>query len=112
MRYGANDIYSFRTATGSIACNNGTFGDPVYGVDKSCSYAPTTSSASAPAPAASPWTQCAGENGSCSFDGTRQVRYGANGVYVFKTVTGSILCNNANFGDPVYGVFKTCEYSS
>jgi hypothetical protein len=112
VRYGANGAYSFRTATGSIACDNGTFGDPAYGVRKSCSYGPATSSAPTPAPAAANWVQCASENGTCSFDGSRQVRYGANGVYVYRTATGAINCSNGTFGDPVYGVVKTCAYSS
>ena len=79
---------------------------------KSCSFAPATTTAAAPAPAGSGWTTCAGEDSTCSFDGTRQVRYGANGVYVYKTVTGPVLCGNANFGDPIYGVVKTCSYST
>ena len=113
VRYGANGVYAYRSATGSIACDNGTFGDPIYGVVKSCSYA---TSGSAPAPstpvAASGWTDCAAENGSCSFPGTRQVRYGANGVYTFKTATGSISCDNATFGDPLYGTVKSCSFGS
>lgn len=111
VRYGASDLYSYRTATGSVVCNNGTFGDPAYGVIKSCSYAPATTTAAAPAPTSS-WTQCAGENGSCSFSGTRQVRYGANGVYVYKTVAGPISCNNSTFGDPIVGVVKMCSVSA
>ena len=113
VRYGANDLYSYRTATGAIVCNNATFGDPAYGVVKNCSYAAaTTAAAPAPAPAPAPasnWTECAGENGSCTFSGTRQVRYGANGVYVYKTVAGPISCSNAIFGDPLYGVVKMCS---
>jgi hypothetical protein len=110
VRYGANDVYSYRTATDSIRCDNGAFGDPLYGTAKSCSYGPVTT-AGAPAPA-SVWAQCAGENGSCSVDGTRQVRYGANGVYVYKTVSGTISCNNASFGDPIVGVVKMCTVSA
>jgi serine protease len=58
------------------------------------------------------WTQCASEGGTCSFSGTRQVRYGANNTYATKTFTGSTACTNAVFGDPIYGVAKTCSYSS
>jgi hypothetical protein len=113
VRYGANDAYSYRTATGSILCNNGTFGDPAYGLPKSCSYAAATTTAEAPAPApTSSWTACAAENGSCSFSGTRQVRYGANGVYVYKTATGPISCSNSTFGDPIVGVVKLCSVSA
>jgi hypothetical protein len=111
VRYGANEFYSYRTATGSIICNNSNFGDPLYGVVKSCSYgAETTAAAPVPAPS-SDWTMCAAEDSTCSFDGTRQVRYGANGVYTYQTLTGPVSCNNSVFGDPLVGVVKVCSYS-
>jgi len=65
-----------------------------------------------PPPTTETWTYCATERGTCSFSGTRQVRYGANGKYYTKTFTGSTLCANSVFGDPVYGVVKSCSYSS
>ncbi len=51
---------------------------------------------------------CASEYGFCSFSGTRTVAYGANGVYAYVTATDGIDCNNANFGDPLKGVDKSC----
>ncbi|MBC7513361.1 MAG: hypothetical protein H7234_02860 [Herminiimonas sp.] len=39
VRYGANNIFAYKTATGSIGCNNYVFGDPLYGTFKSCYYA-------------------------------------------------------------------------
>ena len=57
------------------------------------------------------WTKCADEYGICSFSGVREVRYGANGVYVSKTANGSIECSNAVFGDPAPGADKSCEYA-
>ncbi|MFC7516869.1 DUF4874 domain-containing protein, partial [Herbaspirillum sp. GCM10030257] len=54
MRYGLNGTYAYRTATGSIACNNATFGDPLPGTIKACDYASTTTSTPAPAPAPTP----------------------------------------------------------
>jgi serine protease len=65
--------------------------------------------APAPAPA---WTGCASEWGVCNFSGTRQVRYGANGIYAYKSATGAIACINDVFGDPVVGTVKACEYAS
>lgn len=56
------------------------------------------------------WTKCADEYNICSFSGTREVRYGLNGVYVTRTVTGPVSCTNDVFGDPVVGVNKVCEY--
>ena len=38
IRYGANDSYNYWTYTGSVACNNATWGDPKPGVVKSCFY--------------------------------------------------------------------------
>jgi hypothetical protein len=124
VRYGANGSYGYKSATGSIACSNDVFGDPVWGVVKSCSYAdtsttstPTAPVVTSPAPTApvvtAPvWTRCSGEDGTCSFTGTHQVRYGANGVYATKSATGAIACNNNVFGDPIWGVVKSCEYQN
>lgn len=106
VRYGANGVYVTKTLTGPVSCSNGTFGDPVVGATKSCEIASTTS-----APALT-WTECAKEYGTCSVPGTRQVRYGANGQYAYKSVTTSVTCNNSVFGDPAVGASKTCAYSS
>jgi parallel beta-helix repeat protein len=59
----------------------------------------------------STWTRCATEGGVCNFTGTREVRYGANGVFAYRSATGSLACNNLTFGDPVYGSTKFCDYS-
>jgi hypothetical protein len=105
VRYGANGVYVYKTMMGNAACNNATFGDPIPGVVKSCAI-------DASAAAVQTWSYCASENGSCAVSGSRQVRYGAGGRYAYKTVTGAVACTNANFGDPAYGVVKTCEASS
>ena len=51
---------------------------------------------------------CAAENGNCSFSGTQNVAYGANGKFVFKALANGIACNNATFGDPIVGTVKAC----
>jgi hypothetical protein len=118
VRYGANGTYAYKSATDSIGCNNATFGDPIYGVAKSCSYATATSTTTTTAPvtttvaAPTTWTACAAENGTCSFSGTHQVRYGANNTYNYKSATGAIACDNTTFGDPIYGSVKTCDYAN
>lgn len=58
------------------------------------------------------WTVCASEGSVCSFNGVKEVRYGANGKYVTKQAKNSIACNNATFGDPIVGVAKSCSYSN
>ncbi len=55
------------------------------------------------------WTNCSNENQICSFSGTKRVRYGAGTSWREKISTGSIACNNATFGDPIPGTFKTCQ---
>ena len=56
------------------------------------------------------WIFCANENGTCSFTGTKLVRYGASGSYFYQTQTTSVACTNGQFGDPIVGTVKTCEY--
>jgi hypothetical protein len=119
VRYGANGVYVTKTLTGPVACTNAVFGDPLPGIStKACSISGTAAAAASPAPTTPPatvaaWTACASQWGTCSFSGTRQVRYGANGVYVTKTVTGPVACTNAVFGDPLPGISsKSCSYAS
>lgn len=111
VRFGANGAYAYKTATASIACTNASFGDPAPNVAKTCSVAGTTTTTT-PAPAPVTWTRCAGENGTCAFSGTREVRYGANNVFVTKLATSKVACSNAVFGDPLKNVVKSCAYAS
>src|SRR5258708_20643104 len=74
-------------------------------------------------PAQPSWLKCADEGGFCAFTGTKQVRYGSetdingvvNPVYSTLTINGDLVnptgsnCDNATFGDPVYGVVKHCD---
>lgn len=116
VRYGLDGHFVSKTATGNVACNNATFGDPYPNYDKVCQYMPGTASTPTPTPTppapSGTWTKCADEGGSCVVPGTVQVRYGANNSYSTKTVTNSIPCNNNSFGDPAYGVAKTCAYAA
>ncbi|WP_370086254.1 alpha-L-rhamnosidase [Streptacidiphilus sp. MAP12-16] len=54
------------------------------------------------------WTQCADENGTCSFTGTSTVAFGARGAFHYLTATNGTACNAAVFGDPVSGTAKAC----
>lgn len=102
IAYGANGAFVYTTSNGATNCSNPVFGaDPIPGVVKSCyqhGAAPSGYS-----------TQCASENGTCTFSGTQTVAFGTGGEYVYKTFTGSASCNLASFvADPVYGVVKSC----
>jgi hypothetical protein len=54
------------------------------------------------------WAFCAAEGGVCAFTGTMEVRYGANGSFVVKTLTNGTTCSNAVFGDAAPNVPKQC----
>ena len=117
VRYGAGTSFATTTVTGSIFCSNTVFGDPANGQLKTCSYSSSTVTPTATQPVSTAtgstsdgWTTCAAEGGVCTVTGTRQVRYGANGFYATKTVTGSVACTNAVFGDPAYKLVKSCSY--
>jgi hypothetical protein len=111
VRYGSGTTFVTRTFTGSASCTNAVFGDPTPNVAKTCSYSSDTVATPIPAPTVT-WTTCAGEGGTCSFSGTRQVRYGSGTTFATKTFTGSAACTNAVFGDPTPNVLKSCSYSS
>jgi hypothetical protein len=107
VRYGSGTTFVTRTFTGSASCTNAVFGDPTPYVAKTCSVSSDT--------VATPtvtWTTCAAEGGTCSFSGTRQVRYGSGTTFATKTFAGSASCTNAVFGDPTPNVMKSCSYSS
>ena len=58
--------------------------------------------------AANEWVWCANENELCRFDGSAEVRFGADRRWATRSARNSIRCNNANFGDPAPGTVKSC----
>ncbi|HCT76316.1 MAG TPA: alpha-L-rhamnosidase [Micromonosporaceae bacterium] len=101
VAYGAYGSFIYKTVTGNANCNNATFGEPVSGEVKAC-YTKTGGPNGFT-------SHCATEGGTCMFSGVQTVAYGARGVYVFITFTGSAPCTNAAFGsDPLHGVQKSC----
>jgi hypothetical protein len=62
----------------------------------------------APAQAAG-WRQCAAEGQSCQVDGRGVVRYGVDGQWSTRVMSGSVICSNALFGDPAPQQQKRCE---
>jgi hypothetical protein len=110
VRFGANGVYTSKMITASTPCTTAVFGDPIHGVAKSCSYAGTATVP--PATATPTFTACASENGTCSFSGKREVRYGTATIYTSKVLTGPVKCTNAVFGDPAHGQVKACSVSS
>ncbi len=105
VRYGTGTKSVTLTLNGGADCSNAIFGDPAYGVVKTCWIVPVD--ATAPS-AATGWAVCASEGGMCSFSGTQTVRYGSDAHYVDLALAGGTACTNAVFGDPAYGTSKRC----
>ncbi|MEV6841826.1 trehalase family glycosidase [Actinoplanes sp. NPDC051411] len=102
VAYGGGGSYKFATlGSGGTACDNAVFGDPAPNTAKACYLL-------SPPPTFTSWTACAAENGTCSFAGTHEVAFGANGRYHFGSFTGSTPCTNTVFGDPAPGTVKAC----
>ncbi|CAA0110370.1 Uncharacterised protein [BD1-7 clade bacterium] len=109
---GANTGESWDDAKVNLAdaINSAGFGDQVWIAEGTYLVTPLAPSTAAPAPEG--YEVCASENGTCSFSGTRQVAYGADGMFVHKTGTDGIACTNAVFTDPAPGVSKSCYVQS
>ncbi|XWV26909.1 hypothetical protein QJ857_gp0141 [Tupanvirus soda lake] len=114
---GQGSIY-YRNMSGTISCNNNTFGDPSKGNTKYCYLAPIPADVLAAAsgfydsnghPVG--WTQCATENGTCNPNtgAPVDILYGANSSYVYANAP-STPCDNTIFGDPSVGHGKACYW--
>ena len=58
------------------------------------------------------WQRCAIQDEVCRFNGPAMVRYGADGKYAYKSARNRIICDEQEFGDPAYGQYKQCDYST
>lgn len=110
IRYGANDTFTVAVATDGASCSNTTFGDPLVGIVKHCEVLSSTDLTSILVQNTSSWQHCSDEHGTCSFAGTKLVRYGQESTFVMKIVTDGVSCSNSVFGDPLFGTFKRCDY--
>ena len=88
VAFGANGIYAYATESASVACTDAAFGDPDYGVVKSCYTGPVTAGPSGT-------TYCGPENSLCSFYGTETVYFGAGSDWTSKTISGGTPCTDA-----------------
>jgi len=98
VRFGKYGNYSYGIFTGGTPCNTTALPDPAKGVAKSCAVSSEL------------YTACANEGGTCTVTGTKEVRYGANGQWKKRMITGSTPCDTTTFGDPLPYVGKRCEW--
>ena len=101
-------VASVVLSTALLAACGGGGSAPGTGSD--ATSASTGSSTPSTSATSTVWTECAQENGTCSFTGTRKVKYGVDTSTVVLTVTNSTSCDNATFGDPAVGQGKACWY--
>jgi hypothetical protein len=55
------------------------------------------------------WRTCASEGQTCQVDGRGVVRYGVNGLWSTRVLSGQVVCSNELFGDPAPQQAKRCE---
>lgn len=122
VRFGADSRFAHRVIVGRVGCDTEAFGDPAPGRRKQCQVStrwrqadPDRGGAGADVVAAEPgWRVCAAEGEMCRLPEAgmqMRVRYGRDGQYVQRYASGSIMCLNGLFGDPVPDVGKRCEYA-
>jgi hypothetical protein len=108
VRYGADNRYEYRNVTGGIQCTYKIFGDPAYGVNKTCEFMPTGGGYGS-VNYGSGWEYCGTEGGYCSFSGPGEVRYGVNGKFIVRRANNGMPCDVNTFGnDPAFGQKKSC----
>lgn len=116
VRFGANGSYAFKVVRDAQACTVDGFGsDPLEGVRKRCELSLGWKQHSSyrgwwGGDKDRDWTVCAFEGDYCRVTGNVKVRYGADGRYAERQVSGGVACNNGVFGDPSPGLAKQCAY--
>jgi hypothetical protein len=108
VRYGADHRYEYRNVSGGILCSVKLFGDPAFGINKTCEYMPT-GGGHGNVNFGSNWEYCGTEGGYCSFNGPGEVRYGVNGKFLVRRAINGLPCDVNTFGnDPAFGQKKSC----
>lgn len=119
VRFGSDSKFTFKTFTGYGAqCNwnNFTSTDVTAGTLNRVCAVETTTTVDPPV-TVDTYTDCAAEWAACKFTGTRTVRFGVPGHYVYQSLAAKnlfpgtgILCRNDVFGsDPAPTFTKTCS---
>ena len=107
VRYGVDNNFAYRNASGGIRCSVDVFGDPAYGRPKTCDYQLNRSAGNFNPDGG--WDYCASEGGTCSFSGPGEVRYGVKGKFVARRAINGMPCSVEAFGsDPAFGQSKHC----
>lgn len=103
VTYGANGNYfQKKLYAGIYACNDSNFGDPAWGVVKSCYVFKPKSE----------FKMLAEQHVKFTINRATIISYGANEIFNKKLLNpGSYTCDDKEFGDPLWGVVKACYIS-
>jgi hypothetical protein len=102
VAFGANGKFNYKLGViGNVPCTVAAFGDPAFGIGKSCFILALVPPAG--------YSYAADEGAGLSLIQRSDVAYGAKGKFAFKYgLTGSVACSNTVFGDPAAGIGKSC----
>ncbi|WP_043328379.1 pilus assembly protein [Curvibacter gracilis] len=101
-----NKIYFGTSATGN--CSTGPASYVLNSPASTQAVGPVVTNTNISQP--SGMTNCASENGTCAFTGTKEVWYGAGNRWAVAPAYNGVGCNNNVFGDPYSGTVKACYY--
>ena len=95
------------SSTGLTA--NTAYSYTVSAIDAISNASAQSTSASATTPSETTWVTVAQEGQSFTVPALTLTRYGANGIWVERALSGTISCSNGTYGDPVPGIVKSCQ---
>lgn len=107
VRFGVPGRWANKFSDGDIRCDTDTFGDPAPGRKKTCEALRSWNDPGEVSDGR--WRFCAREGGDCDAGSSARVRFGANGRYTTRTMSGRFDCSVRTFGDPVPNVVKYCQ---
>lgn len=116
VRFGADGHHVFRLLSDTQPCSIETFGsDPAPGRVKRCELSsgwrsdPRYRSWRHRGDDGASWRFCAAEGGMCTAPGQTPMRFGIDGQWAARTVSGRVSCDVKTFGDPSPGRPKVCQ---
>jgi len=107
VKFGKNQSWHTKFASGTVDCTNTLFTDPLVGTVKECWYYTGNVLVKE---GKGTWTHCANEGQECDHvGGAHTVRFGKGNNWVYQIEGGNVSCNDETFGDPLYGTVKECQ---
>jgi len=105
-------VYDINSHHKHIACTTEHWGDPLYGIRKSCEYLRPAGPDKVTEVKGHKWIKCGDENKKCALPdgGVYKIRLGMNMTWAFLYASGTVDCSTSNFGDFLLEKEKACWY--